>query len=412
MSMARIFFVFLMLFLLNTANAFATPRDIQYHWAGTEINTLLENGIMQGYDDGRFKPSRYITREEASALFVSLAMHQGFISDKELRIESKVRLSDVKNQWSRNDIHFMNRTGILKTDAAGLFCPDAKLTREAMAALIYNYYKQFHLTFGSTEKKVCPFTDIANSAAKNQIIELYKNDLIQGFEDNTYQPEAYVTRGEAAALLFKISGLQPIPPEITLPKYNVIPAAYISQVYPVSAPVGCEATSLLMGLHAKGYAMRIGLREFLDDLPRHTSNPEKGFVGSPYKPDKTKRTRTTILPNALSSWAAKYGDVSDFSGSSAEEISAELLDGNPVVVYATLWWEKPYYRVYNIEGHYEQMLSNNHVILACGYDMKNNLYYIADPYNLKDPSKDLKYWIDGDTFERIYNARKHAVVVE
>jgi uncharacterized protein YvpB len=207
-------------------------------------------------------------------------------------------------------------------------------------------------------------------------------------------------------------GLDPIAPEITLPRYNVIPVPYISQVYPISAPVGCEGTSLLMGLHGKGYALGVGLREFLNDMPRHASNPEKGFVGSPYKADKTKKTRTTILPNPLAAWAAKYGNVHDFSGSSPDELRAELLAGNPVVVYATLWWEKPYYRIYNIVGQYKRMLSNNHAVLACGYDMKKNIYYIADPYNLKDPRKELKYWINGDTFDRIYNERRHAVVVE
>jgi uncharacterized protein YvpB len=263
-----------------------------------------------------------------------------------------------------------------------------------------------------TCEKICPFTDIADSPSRDQIIELYKHGFLKGYADGTFRPEEYVTRGEAAALLCKVMGLATIAPEITLPKYNVIPVPYISQVYPVSAPVGCEATSLLMGLHAKGYATSVGLREFLDDMPKHASNPEKGFVGSPYKADKTKKTRTTILPGALTAWAVKYGNVANFSGSSPEEIRAELLYGNPVAVYATLWWKKPFYRVYNIEGYYQQMLSNNHVVLACGYDMEKNIYYIADPYNLKNPKKDLKYWINGDTFDRIYNERRHAVVVQ
>lgn len=412
MSIARTFFVFLILFSFNVTSVFATPRDVQYHWAGTEINTLLENGIMHGYDDGRFKPSRYITREEACVLFVSLATHQGLLSEKERNIKDAERLPDVINPWSAKEIRYMNRTGIMKADPDGLFYPANNITRETLASLIYNYYEHFNLTIGSDEKEKCPFTDIEDSAARNQIIELYKSGLIKGYDDNTFQPKEYVTRGDMAVLLYKIAALKPVAPDITLPKYKVIAVPYISQVYPVSAPVGCEATSLLMGLHAKGYARSTNLREFLDDMPRHSSNPAKGFVGSPYRADKTKRTRTTILPNVLSAWSSKYGNVADFSGSSPEEIQAELLSGNPVVVYATLWWEKPFYRIYNIEGRNQRMLSNNHVVLACGYDLQRNLYYIADPYNKKDPGKDLKYWINGDTFNRIYNARKHAVVVQ
>ena len=381
MSKARTFFVFLILFSLNITSVFATPRDVQYHWAGAEINTLLENGIAHGYEDGRFKPDRYITREEVCALFASAASYQGSVIKNEPNTDSPID-------------------------------PKAGLTREDLASMIYNYYKQFNSSFGSVEGKTCPFTDIADSPSKNQIVELYESGLIKGYADDTFRPEEYVTRGEAAALLCKVMGLATIAPEITLPKYNVIPVPYISQVYPVSAPVGCEATSLLMGLHAKGYALSVGLREFLDDMPKHASNPEKGFVGSPYKADKTKKTRTTILPGALTAWAVKYGNVTDFSGSSAEEIRAELLAGNLVVVYVTLWWEKPYYRIYNIEGHYQQMLSNNHAVLACGYDMDRNIYFIADPYNVKDPRKVLKYWINGDTFDRIYKERRHAVVVQ
>jgi uncharacterized protein YvpB len=380
--MARTFFVFLMLFSLSITNVFATPRDVQYHWAGTEINTLLENGIAHGYDDGRFKPDRYITTEEARSLFASAARYQGSVSKKEL-----------------------NSGDLLHTG-------EENLTREALAVLIYNYYERSHSTAGYGDNKTCPFTDINGSAARDKIVALYKLGIINGYKDNTFQPNAYVTRGEAAALLCKVMGLAPIAPEITLPKYNEIPVPYISQVYPVSAPVGCEATSLLMGLHAKGCALGIGLNAFLDDMPKHASNPGKGFVGSPYRADKTKKTRTTILPGVLSAWASNYGNVHDFSGSSPEEIRAELLYGNPVVVYVTLWWEKPFYRTYNIEGQKKRMLSNNHAVLACGYDMENNIYYIADPYNLKDPREDLKYWINGDTFDRIYNERRHAVVVQ
>ena len=79
MSIARTFFVFLILFSLSITNVSATPRDVQYHWAGAEINTLLENGIAHSFDDGRFKPDRYITREEVCELFASAARYQGSV---------------------------------------------------------------------------------------------------------------------------------------------------------------------------------------------------------------------------------------------------------------------------------------------------------------------------------------------
>lgn len=398
--------------LLSTTVVFAAPRDIQFHWAGTAINTLIENKVMSGYEDGRFKPSRSITREEACVLLAHFALEQGVIQSSDLYLDENIVLTDVHNAWSLEAIQYMYKNNLMEAYPDGTFRPETLLTRESMANLIYKYYEHFGLLSDSELVSVCPFTDIENSYAKTAIGYLYNKDILHGYEDNTFRPKNSVSRSEIATIIFQISNLESISPAITLPDYKVINVPYISQLYPVSAVVGCEGTSLLMGLKSKGYAQEVGLLEFLNNMPRHSSNPAKGFVGSPFVADLTKKTRTTIYPQVLASYAERYGSVSDFSGSSIDELRAELLDGNPVVVYATMYWEKPYYRYYSIEGKQQRLLSNNHVILACGYDRNTNMYYISDPYNAKDTKKEYKYWIDGNTFERIYNERKQALVVE
>lgn len=406
--------VFILLFCFNISSVFAsTPRDVQYHWAGTEINTLIQNGIMNGYQDGRFKPSRCITKEEMCILLASYAKQQGLVTDGALTVDDALIVPGAINKWSSKEVQFMYRNGIANLSEDGYFEPQEILTKENMAHMIFNFYKHFELEKASTAAIQCPFNDISSSYAKDEIIQLYQMGAIKGASGSSYQPKANVTRADVAVLLYNLSGLAPVEPEITLPRYNVIDVPYISQVVPFKAWVGCEGTSLLMGLHAKGYSINVGLKEFLDAMPKTQSNPAKGFVGSPFVPDKQKKTRTTIYPAVLSIWAnANYGNVADFSGSSAGEVKAELLAGNPVVIYATMWWNKPEYRIYDIEGKMEFLLSNNHVVLACGYDQDLNRVWISDPYNVKDTSKELKYWIDGATFDRIYNERRRAVVVQ
>lgn len=398
--------------LLSTTVAFATPRDVQFHWAGTAINTLMGNKIVSGYEDGRFKPSRSITREEACVLLTRFAFQQGLIQESDLYTDNAIILADVKNTWSLESIQYMYRNNLIGTYSDGTFRPSTLLTRESMADLIYKFYEHFDLLSGNELVSSCPFTDIENSYAKTAIGFLYNEGILRGYEDNTFRPENSVSRAEIATIIFQISDLEVIAPVITLPNYKVINVPYISQIYPVSAVVGCEGTSLLMGLKSKGYAQGVGLLEFLNNLPRHSSNPAKGFVGSPFVADLTKKTRTTIYPPILATYGENYGDVDDFSGSTIDELQAELLDGNPVVVYATMHWEKPFYRYYSIEGTRQKLLSNNHVILTCGYDKSINMYYISDPYNTMDTRKEYKYWIDGNTFERIYNERKQALVVQ
>lgn len=403
-------FIGLQIMNLSTNFVFATPRDIQLHWAGTAANTLIENNIISGYEDGRFKLSRSITREEACVLLVTFASKQGWIQEDTLYLDQDITFPDVKNSWSLKAIQYMYRNHMIDTYDDGTLQPNTYLTRESMACLLYNFCEHFGLL--SYKDSSCPFTDIQDSSGKMAIVTLYKGGVLHGYQDNTFRPKSLVPRAEIVSIIFEISKLTPIQPTISLPEYRVIQVPYISQVYPVRAMVGCEGTSLLMGLKAKGYAQDIGLREFLNNLPRHSSNPAKGFVGSPFVPDPKKLTRTTIYPPILTTYAQNYGNVSDFSGSSAEELRAEILDGNPVVVYVTLWWETPIYRYYNIEGEQQRLLSNNHIVLACGYDTKANKYYISDPYNVNDTSKEYKYWIDGDIFDRIYNERKQALVIE
>lgn len=198
-----------------------------------------------------------------------------------------------------------------------------------------------------------------------------------------------------------------VTPINTLPKSKVINTPYISQLYPVYAPVGCEPTSLLMGLKAKGYAKNVGLREFLDKMPKHSSNPKKGYVGSPYRPSET--LRTTINPKPLSEYGKKYGDVFSMEGASMEEVKKQVLQGNPVVIYVTLYWRPAYFRNFNIEGKSTRYLRNNHVILVDGYDSKTDSFHISDPYNNSNRKQPLKYWKKRSVVEPLYNIRKFAV---
>ncbi len=468
------------------------PRDLQFHWAGTAVNSLMEAGIIEN-EDGRFKPDRPATRGEAADLLAAFLRYsrpqqlsQGAVS---------VTFTDVTlGSKSAGSIGTLAENHIFSGYPDGTFHPEETLSREAFASMIYQ--TQFFLeqtagesapsteagitgpempdgksadpaagaaatkpavtgsgiagtgpaatgsaitgsavtgsavtgpgmtgptasnggtgqpdtTGGSTEEAVFP--DIRASYAAEAIRSLAEQNIFHGYPDGTFRPQDSVTRGEASAVLFALSGLASVPPKVDLPDVNVIEVPYISQIEPYEAWVGCEATSLLMGLKGKGYAAATTLPEFLDGMPKTESDPAKGFVGSPYKPDKEKKTRTTIYPPVLAEYASRFGKVSDFSGSSVEELQAELLAGNPVVAYVTLFWEKPNYRIYDIEGAQQRLLSNNHAVLVCGYDRSTMRYYISDPYNVEDRKSEYKYWIPASIFDPLYNERKHALVVE
>lgn len=450
MNYKKVTSVILCTVLLGGSAAFAAPRDIQKHWAGPYINTLLEHSVVSGYPDGSFGPDQKISREEVASMVAKFMVKTNTDALPEKKTEeeppsestlterlaeesdaeesataettgianledatansslSTIVFKDVKGRWSESAIELLTRHKLLSGYPDGTFQPTKKITREEFATIVYLYMNQNKRI--DTEKTKS-FSDINKSYAKNAISVLAGNEILSGYPDKKFLPTNQISRAEVATVIAKISNWKLIPPPVDPVKKVVLDVPYISQVYPVYAPVGCEATSLLMGLKYKGYASNISLKKFLDELPRHSSNPAKGFVGSPYVADATKKTRTTIYPAKLAEYGRKYGNVVDISGASPKQIQEEIMDGNPVVAYVTLWWETPFYRNYLIEGKSQRLLSNNHALLVCGYDPDTNRYYVADPYNVKDKKNTYKYWVKGDVFERLYKERHHAVVI-
>ncbi|MBF1052374.1 MAG: cell wall-binding repeat-containing protein [Peptostreptococcus sp.] len=192
------------------------------------------------------------------------------------------------------------------------------------------------------------------------------------------------------------------------------PVPYVSQLKPVYAPNGCEATSLLMGLKGKGYT-NLGLRAFLDNMPKTSSNPAKGYVGSPYGNENYRFL--TIDPEPLAKYGQRYGNVVNIQGAPIEDIIKEIQNGNTVVIYVTLHWAPAYYKTLPIDGVPTRRIFNNHVLLLTGYDPVKKAFYIADPYNHESDganrSKPFFYWKSQALVDKCYNYgnRRFAVAI-
>lgn len=206
--------------------------------------------------------------------------------------------------------------------------------------------------------------------------------------------------------------VKPNEPNTTGKVINKVP--YISQLKPVYAPNGCEATSLLMGLKGKGYT-DLDLRTFLDRMPKTKSNPAKGYVGSPYGNEKSRFL--TIDPEPLARYGQRYGNVVNIQGAPIEDIIKEIQEGNTVVIYVTLHWAPAYYKTLPIDGVPTRRIFNNHVLLLTGYDPVKKAFYIADPYNHESDGasrdKPFFYWKSQALVDKCYNYgnRRFAVAI-
>lgn len=365
-------FVDLLVRLQPDAQGQAVFSDVPaWHWAAQQIGAAVQLGWINGYPDGTFQPDKGLSRAEACTIINRMTGRTG------------------------------DTAQATKIIGLGLY---SDVTIDYWAALTI------------AEASVSHTPQVSGAVETWYGVDLSALTFTAGFHDVGNQL-FYVDRYGKLAIS-KMVGVYSADASgaltLTSWSYRMPNVPYISQIDNIYAWVGCEAVSTLMGLQAKGYALNTPLKTFLDYLPRSTSDPEKGFVGSPYVPDTSKTTRTTIYPAKLAEYANSYcgGDIvcQDFRGASVTDLQRELLAGNCVVAYMTLWWNAPFYRNYVIEGQVQSLVSNNHAVLVCGYDPDKG-YFISDPYNYYNRGQVHQYWENAQTFEKIWNERKVGMVL-
>lgn len=344
------------------------PAD---YWAAQQVETAAALGWINGYENGAFYPDNFLTRAQACAIINRMAGRTGDYNLGKWLVGMGLYSDVTTAQWAWLEI----------VEASMDHTPAFSDKGESWD----NWNLEGH--------KFLPGFHEVNGA-------LYYADRDGRLLRNTTLGAYWADKTGALTLVSSAFQIQNVP--------------YISQIDNIFAWVGCEPVSALMGIKAKGFAGTVTVKEFLDALPLTASNPAKGFAGSPYVPDPTKKTRTTIYPPILSEYCNFYcgGEnlCADFSGATVNQLQRELLAGNCVVAYMTMWWEKPFYRKYNIEGEIQWLVSNNHVVLVCGYD-PNKGYLISDPYNYYNRNQINQYWANAPTFDGIWNERQVGMVL-
>jgi len=164
-------------------------KDIAGHWAETGINQLVNAGAISGYPDGTFKPDSSITRAEfATVLVKALNSEPG---------RGKV-FNDITGHWAKDAISTAAAHGIVSGYDATTFGPDNLITREQMAVMIS---KAANLSSG--EGKTFADNDQIADWAKAAVAATSGKNIISGYPDNTFRPQAHATRAEAVTIIIK-----------------------------------------------------------------------------------------------------------------------------------------------------------------------------------------------------------------
>lgn len=233
---------------------------------------------------------------------------------------------------------------------------------------------------------------IAKDQNGNETKEDVLIETIEKPDLNRYKVETIVDKDEEGNVLEV---------NVKMTEKKVILDVKVYSHHSVGASRGCDPAALYQAMKYKGYCQNIGLRAFIDDMPRSTSNPYRGFAGNPNGPDDPD-VLEAIFPSAMVPWAKKYGNVVDFSGHSVDDIIEEVRKGNPVMVYITYDFKTPKWRQWS----FGKMYSNLHCLTISGYNSETNQIRYTDAGGKRTSS-----WVSLSTFKKSYNYKKFAIVV-
>ena len=167
-------------------------------WAADSIVYLNKLGIVNGYEDNTFRPLNPVTRAEFTKLVVEALF-------KNRTFDFKGNFKDVpQNEWYAEHVNTAYNMGIVSGDGKGYFNPDATITREDMAVIIYNAGVQL-AKFEKADKYI-KFTDDSSISdyAKDAVYTLRNASIINGVGDGVFAPNDVANRASAAKIIYSL----------------------------------------------------------------------------------------------------------------------------------------------------------------------------------------------------------------
>lgn len=113
--------------LLTKSNSFIDVKDGD--WFNIAVSTLVKAKVIEGYEDGTFKPQNNITRAELATIISKFSSLKG----------GSTIFPDTKGHWADKYINSAYASGWIDGYEDGSFRPQREITRAEMAAMINRF---------------------------------------------------------------------------------------------------------------------------------------------------------------------------------------------------------------------------------------------------------------------------------
>ena len=181
----------------NGGGVYMPFKDLDtVEWAYEAISALSDAGIISGKSDTRFAPRDNVRREE----FVKMII--GVIGAEQ--VSSGDKFIDVsRDDWFDPFVGAAVERGIVNGIEDNVFGTGLNITRQDMAVMVYNSLKTKDIELQSKQLSFDDAYQIADYA-KEAVAALAGAGIINGKDNNIFDPGGQATRAEAAKIAYEV----------------------------------------------------------------------------------------------------------------------------------------------------------------------------------------------------------------
>lgn len=196
-------FIVILIVLLPFARSYASAEpvsDIKGHWAESDIQDWLDQGLITGYPDHTFRPGAEVTRGE----FVALVNRAFKYSDTKA-----VSFKDLKPEnYAYIEVQKAIAQGYISGFSDNTFRPDKQITRQETAVIISRILG-FDST-GATAAVSAQDSNLIKAWSKPAVGYILDQGIMSKNSGGAFQPQRNMTRAETVVVIKKALGLNTV----------------------------------------------------------------------------------------------------------------------------------------------------------------------------------------------------------
>ena len=216
-------------------------------WFAEYVSYVRDHGLFRGIDNTSFAPDTTMTR----GMFVTVLCRTDCSQDGSYPDSG---FTDVPaDQYYATAVNWGKYTGLVNGMTESTFEPEIPVSREQICTLVYRYAQYLGFPLPESVEPVT-FTDEEHIGeyAQEAVAACQRAGLINGYPDESFQPQASASRAEVAAIFTRLGqlleadgrqvGPGPVDPSdwrlILVNRWNPIPDGYVDSITLRSTPWG------------------------------------------------------------------------------------------------------------------------------------------------------------------------------